>query len=32
LLEWLAERWAQQRGFEYDVVGQDRSTMTVTRR
>lgn len=32
LLEWLAERWDLQRGFAYDVVGQDRATMRVTRR
>lgn len=32
LLEWLTERWELQRGFAYDVVGQDRSTMKVTRR
>jgi 8-oxo-dGTP pyrophosphatase MutT (NUDIX family) len=32
LLEWLAERWELQRGFDYDVVGQDRATMRVTRR
>ncbi len=32
LLEWLAERWEVRRCFAYDVVGQDRASMTVTRR
>ena len=32
LLEWLTERWDVLRGFAYDVVGQDRASMTVTRR
>ena len=32
LLEWLSERWELQRGFAYDVVGQDRASMRVTRR
>ena len=32
LLEWLSERWQRQRGFAYHVVGQDRSSMRVTRR
>jgi hypothetical protein len=32
LLEWLAERWERQRGFAYDVVGEDRASMRVTRR
>ncbi|HMK11776.1 MAG TPA: NUDIX hydrolase [Acidimicrobiales bacterium] len=32
LMEWLSERWEMQRGFAYDVVGQDRSSMKVTRR
>jgi 8-oxo-dGTP diphosphatase len=32
LLEWLAERRAKKRGLKYDVNGQDRATMTVTRR
>ena len=32
LLEWLAERWERQRGFSYDVFGEDRASMRVTRR
>lgn len=32
LLEWLTERWEERRGFAYDVVGQDRASMRVTRR
>lgn len=31
LAEWLIERWLDGRGFRYDVVGESRATMTVTR-
>jgi 8-oxo-dGTP diphosphatase len=32
LAEWLAERWADSRGFRFDVAGVDRRSLVVTRR